>query len=90
MSYSQSPSMVMKTQRQKSGNRTLNDRDIERDDAGYNYQNVDKTIQDKKLVQYNQQLLKNLEIRTLKPMTTDYQKLWETKPLVATDAKSDH
>lgn len=61
----------MQKSKARQNNSTLNDRDL--DHLGYNYNKVDRSDNDKKLSAYNQHVLKNLELKTLKPMAMDYQ-----------------
>lgn len=61
MSYSQSPSMIMKSGKYN------NNEDL------YNYTDLDKSQAEKKLNNYNQHLLKSLEMKTLKPLGKKYE-----------------
>ena len=93
MSYSKSRDNRSLKKTMRGGNTTLNDREDEQAfsstrKASYNYGRVDRTGQTKAECQYSQSLLKSLEMKTMKPMMSEYQQMYANNESIIQQTES--
>lgn len=78
-SYTQSPSFIQKTSVKRNYRSATQDHSEPRRIAPYNYEVVDKTINERKQASYNQHLLKSIEKKTMQPVRYDISLINENK-----------